>query len=65
MGGGNDRGRGVIHERARSRARTLIGGCPPPLTMPSGGKSYDFEARLYRAKRNRACDTCRKRKGER
>ena len=42
-----------------------IGGCSPlALKMPPGSKNYDFEARLYRPKRNRACDTCRKRKGE-
>jgi len=40
-------------------------GCSPLAPkMPSGNKNHDFEARLYRAKRNRACDTCRKRKGK-
>jgi hypothetical protein len=63
---GGDDAEGIASaERARSRDGTPIGVAPPSLTMPSGSKNNDFEARLYRAKRNRACDTCRKRKGER
>ncbi|KAF9647000.1 hypothetical protein BDM02DRAFT_3117712 [Thelephora ganbajun] len=30
--------------------------------MSSDNKNHDFETRLHRAKRNRACDACRKRK---
>ena len=51
-------------ETALYSASTGRGYRPSPLTMPPSGKNTDFEARLYRAKRNRACDSCRKRKGE-